>query len=118
MTNDVKIAVSDKFATKSDILSRTCGLRADLQLIQKTRAESKVGVAASSILARSLFDQGFTDEAKEYHMSFSKEAYASVVDAGREFVSRFGHDKLVDVAKLHFKTSEAIRSNSGQPTAD
>ena len=117
-TNDVKIAVSDKFANESYILSRTRGLRADLQLIQETRAERNVGVAAASILARSLFDQWFTDVAKEYHMSFPKGASASVVDAGREFVSQFGHDKLADVAKLHFKTLEAIRLNSGRPTDD
>lgn len=107
--HDVKISVSDKFANEMYILERTRSIQKDFQLIQETKAERNIAVAAASILARSALDKWFIEAGQHYNMSFPKGASQHVIQTGRDFVDKFGFDKLSNIAKLHFKTLEYVR---------
>jgi ribonuclease HIII len=108
--HSIKIAVSDKFANDRYILERTRTIHQNLHLIQKPNAERNLAVASASIIARSLLDKWFIEAAEQYKMRFPKGASLQVIEAGREFVNRFGFDKLREVAKLHFRTLDYLRS--------
>jgi ribonuclease HIII len=65
---------------------------------QRPRAEEDPVVAAASILARTTFP----------FLSLPKGASVPVIEQGKLLVQRFGKEILHKVAKLHFKTKDAI----------
>lgn len=102
-------AVSDQFArTKSLVKASLMKLGRGLELVQRHRAESDAAVAAASILARDAFVRSLQGMSKEFGLTFPKGASAEVLEAGREFVRRWGRDRLSSVAKLHFKTADRL----------
>lgn len=104
----LKIAVVDQFS-KTDrvgpLLDASCQ---SLTLIQRTRAEANLAVAAGSILARY--------ELLKWHQSMKQElgfelplgASPQTVSCGKRFVTVYGADALPTIAKMHFKTIEQI----------
>ncbi len=77
------------------------------KLIQKTKAESNVAVAAASVLARAEFLKRMNEMSSEYFMKFPKGA-TDVISAGQKFVKAHGPNALKNVSKLHFKTTEQV----------
>lgn len=99
-----ELAISDKFADESVILSALKQKGKNVKLIQKTKAEADVAVAAASILARAEFIKRLSKLSKHYEMNLPKGASGKVLGQGREFISKFGENEMQNVAKLHFKT--------------
>ncbi len=75
----------------------------------ETKAENKyLAVACASILARNAFLETWDKMEEKYNFTFEKGAGAKVDACGKEFVNKFGKEKLYQVAKLHFKNTEKI----------
>jgi ribonuclease HIII len=99
-------AISDQFAyDKATVAKALMPLGRSIELIQKHRAEEDLAVAAASILARNEFVQRLGKLEKQYQMVLPKGASAAVDAAAKEFVAKYGADRLAKVAKMHFRTS-------------
>lgn len=76
----------------------------DINLTERTKAESDIAVAAASILARDAFVKGMDKLSSDFDMEIPKGASKRVKDAGRKFLSIHGRGNLDKVCKRHFKT--------------
>lgn len=75
----------------------------------ETKAENKyLAVACASILARNAFLETWDKMEETYQFHFEKGAGSKVDACGKEFVKKFGKEKLYQVAKLHFKNTQKI----------
>lgn len=75
----------------------------------ETKAENKfLSVAAASIIARNAFLQAMDEYESFYGMKLLKGAGTRVDDCAREFIRKYGKDRLKEVAKLHFKNTERL----------
>lgn len=97
----------DKFADDKLVAGRLRGV--DIELHQRTRAEREPVVAAASVLARNLFVEGLRKLSEEFAVDLHKGAGEPTDRSAREFVRLHGREKLVHVAKLHFKNTQKIR---------
>ena len=79
-----------------------------IRLVQRTKAESDLAVAAASILARAEFLQRLDRLSQELNTTLPKGASPAVELAGRMVVKKYGRDRLGTVAKLHFKTTKQV----------
>ena len=102
------LAISDKFADESVILSALKEKGKKIKLIQKTKAEADLAVAAASILARAEFVNRLSKLSSQYELELPKGASTKVVQQGRAFVEKYDKQELQNVAKLHFKTAQEI----------
>jgi ribonuclease HIII len=93
---------------KSSNLSRQIKKNHLVTVLEKTQAESDVAVAAASIIARYHFIETMKNMSRKYGIEFPKGASHGVIEAAREFVARFGKDRMVEVAKTHFVTFEKV----------
>jgi len=100
--------LADQFGDEKFIVQALMEKGKKIQVIQKAGAESDIGVAAASILARAEFVQRLTALSLKYGMNFPKGASPQVIETGREFVKRYGKGKLNEVAKIHFKTTKLV----------
>lgn len=101
-------AISDQFAqTKTTVERALMNLGKSLPLEQMHKAESDIAVAAASILARDEFASRMEKMSEFYGMKFPKGA-VSVVDAGKEFVKKYGKEELSKVCKMHFRTTYTV----------
>ena len=103
---DCDIAVSDQFANKDLLINSLKANGKLIQLIQRPKAEENIAVAAASILARNQFVQRLKEMNKAYKHTFSKGAGPHIIGEGLDFAIKGG--KIMDVAKLHFKTTKKI----------
>ena len=102
-------AISDQFAsTKSTVVKAMMELGKGIELIQRHKAEADIAVAAASILARDEYVKRLASMERLYGLKFPKGASAAVVEAGKEYVKKFGDEKLGQVAKMHFRTSYTV----------
>ncbi|MCB1148648.1 MAG: ribonuclease HIII [Chlamydiia bacterium] len=100
--------IVDQFAYKS-VMERAVGRKnKKLDLIQRTKAEEDLVVAAASILARWAFVQGIDALGKQVGMVLPKGASPAVLAAGKKLYAEQGKEALSRVAKLHFKTTKEI----------
>jgi len=103
------LAVVDKFGDESYLRTVLKEKGRQITVIQQTHAEADIAVAASSILARAKFVQQMEQLSKKVGKTLPKGASdPSIVVIGRELVAEYGKDILVETAKLHFKTTDAI----------
>jgi len=101
-------ALVDQFAKKELLESFVNIPKLKQNLVQKTKGESDLVVAAASILARGAFLEGLEKLEKEYTFKLPKGASKKVIDAGTDFIQTHGQEALKFVGKLHFKTLDAI----------
>ena len=106
-------AISDQFGSKEQVQRALMKKGRKIELVQRHRAEDDLAVAAASILAREAFLRALKDFENEYGQSFPKGASASVQEAATELVKKLGPEILVDTAKCHFKTTDAVLEKSG-----
>ncbi|CAM9097419.1 ribonuclease HIII [Mycoplasma marinum] len=83
------------------------GIKPKLKMVTKGEMEH-VSVAAASIVARAYFLKMMEAQCKKYNMNFPLGTNDRVVNAALEFVNKYGKDKLIEVAKLSFKTTSKI----------
>jgi len=109
--HDVKpdYAVSDQFAKEDVLKSKLQKNSKNIKLIQRTKAEELTSVAAASIVARAEFVLALQKLSFEYGMELPLGAGNNVIEAGKEFVKKFGEKELKKVCKLHFSTADKIR---------
>ncbi len=101
-------AVSDKFGDESYIRDRLMEKGKDIELVQETKAEQHIAVAAASVVARNAFLQKLVSLSTKYAVDLPKGAGKDTVKAGEEFVEKHGMAELGNVAKLHFRTVDKI----------
>src|SRR5438046_2305382 len=99
-------AISDQFASNKETVAQALmSLGRQVELVQRHKAEEDLAVAAASILARDEFVTRLARLEKQFGMKFPKGASAAVDAAAKEFVTRYGAENLVKVAKVHFRTA-------------
>ena len=105
---DCDLAIADQFGDERLILNALQEKGKQIRLVQRTKAESDLAVAAASILARADFLQRLDRLSQELSTTLPKGASAAVELAGRMVVKKYGRDRLGSVAKLHFKTTKQV----------
>ncbi|MBN1154975.1 ribonuclease HIII [candidate division KSB1 bacterium] len=105
---DCHVILSDKFGDESYIADALHEKHIRVQLIQQTRAEKNPAVAAASILARHEFLSQLSNLNHKFQIELPKGAGSGVIQAGKNFINRYGTDALKEVAKLNFKTVYSI----------
>lgn len=104
------VAISDKFSARDHLQAALMEKGSQVKLIQITGAEQDLSVAAASIFARAAFLRSLKKLEEEYEMPFGKGASTIVEQQARDFVERYGAERLGEVAKLHFKTTLKVTS--------
>ena len=105
---DCGYVVVDQFSTsKSRVEDELGELGKQCELIQHHKGESDIAVASASIIARGIFIKEWNKMCDEYQFEFPKGA-SNVIPQGKEFVLIYGQEKLIDVAKIGFKTTKQI----------
>lgn len=95
---------SSKFVVENAIQRK--GLEINLQ--QRHKAESDIVVAAASIIARAEFLKGMEKMNQFFKINFPKGASSIVKKIAKEFIEKYGINRLNEVAKLHFKTTQEL----------
>ena len=100
-------AVVDRFASDKTLLSSLKDLK-KIKLQHRIKAEDDLAVASASIIARYLYLKKMKELSEKYEVELPKGASEKVVKTASEFVDKYGKEKLVEVAKIHFKTFQQI----------
>lgn len=103
-------AISDQFANPRVLQSSLMERGKEIELVQRTKAESDPAVAAASILAREAFVNWIDQKSQELGLTLHKGASKQVVETGRILNNQRGVDSLEQVSKRHFKTFEQVIS--------
>lgn len=83
------------------------GIHFGIEIIQVPKAERDIAVAAASIIARDAFLKAMETLSEKYEIRLPRGSY-QVVEAGKEFVALHGNEALEQVAKLHFRLTDAV----------
>lgn len=106
----VEFVLIDQFSKNKSRVSSVLGeLGRSVEFRQMHKGEEDIAVATASIIARYFFVKSLEDMEKEWDFKFPKGA-TDVINAGKEFVKRFGQDDLNKVAKTNFKTVNQVFS--------
>ncbi|MDC1142777.1 ribonuclease HIII [Planctomycetota bacterium] len=103
-----KSVLVDQFSTRTNDLKKAIAAPAGTILFTRTKAEADLAVASASILARAAFLDGIKKLEADFGADFPTGAGSPVIKAGKTFKRSFGEDKLKQVAKTHFKTSDSL----------
>ncbi len=106
--NKCDYVLSDKFGDESLIKSALMKNGRNVELRQMVRAESDIAVAAASILARATYVRKMAEMEQSYGIKFPKGCAQQVKDAAKDFITKYGRDKLKEVCKTHFKTFNEV----------
>ncbi|QPD05889.1 MAG: Ribonuclease [Candidatus Nitrospira kreftii] len=101
-------AISDQFGDERLILNALQEKGRTIVLEQRTKAESDLAVAAASILARAEFLIRLKRLSGEAGTTLPKGASPAVELAAKMIIKKHGRERLESVAKLHFKTTQAV----------
>ena len=101
-------AIADQFGNEQLILDALQKKERTVTLEQRHMAESDLAVAAASILARAEFLFRLRYLSDEIGTMLPKGASPAVELAGRMIVKKHGEERLGSVAKLHFRTTQAV----------
>jgi ribonuclease HIII len=101
-------AIADQFGDEQLILNVLQEKGRTIVLEQRHKAESDLAVAAASILARAEFLHRLKRLSDGIGTTLPKGASSAVELAGRMIVKKHGAERLGLVAKLHFKTTQAV----------
>lgn len=110
---DCPRAISDQFGSEEQVKRALMKKGRRIELIQRPRAESDIAVAAASVIARELFLRSLKDMEQEFKASFPKGASSGVKEAAKAFVKRHSPEILLQTAKCHFKTTDAVLNELG-----
>jgi len=111
---DCSRALSDQFGDERFILNALLEKGKKIELEQRPKAESDPAVAAASILARAEFLRRLQRLSQEVGTTLPKGASKLVEDAARSLVKRNGQQVLQNVAKWHFRTTQAVLDTLGR----
>lgn len=80
----------------------------DVNVVERTAAERDIAVAAASILSRYQFLEHMEKMNRSWGMNFPLGANRRVITSARKFAEKHGKEKLEEVVKLHFKTTQQL----------
>ncbi len=104
----VSLAICDQFGNENYIKSALMKEGKQIQLIQTTKAERFVGVAAASILARQSFIDWIKRTEEKIGLKIPKGANEKVKEVARLIIEREGKEALDNYVKVHFKTMQEL----------
>jgi ribonuclease HIII len=103
------LAIVDQFGDESLVRNALAKLGCTIAVEQRPHAEDDIAVAAASVIARAEFVRTIQELSTSVGVHLPKGASdPKIVTVGREIVAKYGQSALAKVAKLHFKTTEAI----------
>ncbi|MBQ7450098.1 ribonuclease HIII [bacterium] len=103
------LALSDKFAKDDKVIENALMVKGrQIKMVQKTKGEDDIAVAAASVIARAEFVSRVKSMSLSYKIDFPKGASDKVIQTGKEFIEKYGKQRLNEVAKLHFKTTQNL----------
>ena len=103
------LSVVDQFVAEKSYYRYLADVPAYKPLRFETKAESRyLAVAAASVLARARFLEVWDQMEARWDMKLAKGAGAPADGSARQFVQKYGRDKLGLVAKLHFKNTDKL----------
>ncbi|MFH1546910.1 MAG: ribonuclease HIII [bacterium] len=102
-----KVVIDQFSKKKSRVLDALMENGKKLEIVQKHGGESDVAVAAASIVARAVFVMEMDKLSEKYSVKFPKGA-SDVIEFASDFKSKYGMEKLEEVAKTSFKISSRI----------
>lgn len=105
---DCPTAISDQFSRTGSVKKALMEKGQKVNLIERTKAESDIAVAAASIIARAEFVTRLEKLGKEFSIELPKGASPKVIEIGKKLVAQFGEGVLDKVSKTHFKTKNDI----------
>ncbi|HEV3409959.1 MAG TPA: ribonuclease HIII [Chthoniobacterales bacterium] len=101
-------SLSDQFANPSVIERALLKHGRQIQIDQRTKAESDLAVAAASIIAREAFIQWLERKSKELGVKLGRGVSPAVKETARTIVEKHGPEVLRQVAKVHFRTAYEV----------
>jgi ribonuclease HIII len=107
-------AIADQFGDERLIVNALQEKGRTIVLEQRHKAETDLAVAAASILARAEFLLRLKRLSDETGTTLPKGASPAVELAGRMVVKKHGEERLGLIAKLHFKTTQAVLKGKAQ----
>jgi ribonuclease HIII len=105
---DCPRALSDQFANPALIERALMTKGREIQLDQRTKAESDLAVAAASILARERFIGWLEKTGRRHGVVLPRGVNAQVKQVARDLVAKNSPEILTEVAKTHFKTAAEV----------
>ena len=105
---DCPTAISDQFSRTGSVKKALMEKGKQVELIERTKAESDIAVAAASIIARAEFVTKLDQLGKDFGVELPKGASPKVIEAGKLLVDKHGEEVLEKVSKTHFKTKDDI----------
>ena len=99
---DCSNVIVDKFSNRPINISSNRSKK-KVDILQISKAESYIGVAAASIIARDTFNRWFT-KMKYDLFDFPKGASNNVEQTVKFFIKKYSIDEIKKVSKIHFKT--------------
>ena len=105
---DCPRSLSDQFADARVIEQSLLRHGRKIDVVQRTKAESDVAVAAASILARETFINWLEHRGKELGLRLERGASANVKEIAKKLVETKGSGALREVAKVHFRTAYEV----------
>lgn len=115
---DCPKAICDKFGPEHRIKSALKTRGKKIELIQRTKAESDLAVAAASVMARANFLQNIEHIGKKYDITIPKGCSAKTVEVACDLVKKHGPGILPKIAKCHFKTTDKVLEACGYTRDD
>lgn len=103
-----KNVIIDQFAAENVVIDALKRKKLEVNLTQRHRGEEDLVVAAASIIAREAFVTELDKLGRQWELTLPKGASRMVVQAGVNFLRRYGKEKLSEVAKSHFKTFQDV----------
>ncbi len=103
-------AVADQFATASTLRNALLTRGQRIELTQVPRAEADIAVAAASILARAEFVERLKKLGERAGVTLPKGAGPGVDKVASQIMADQGEHQLAKFAKMHFRTTEKVRS--------
>ncbi len=104
------LALSDKFASDDKVIENALMTKGKtIKMVQRTKGENDIAVAAASILARAEFVSKMKSMSYSYKLDFPKGASDKVVQCANKYCDTYGKERLNEVAKMHFKTVQNLK---------
>ncbi len=110
---DCPIAISDQFGSKESVERALMKQGRGIELIQRHKAEADMAVAAASIIAREGFLTALQKLRGQFDADLPKGASVAVRDVAATLVRRTSPETLLNTAKCHFKTTDAVLATLG-----
>lgn len=114
---DCPRAISDQFGSKEQVQRALMHKGRKIELVQQHRAESDIAVAAASILAREAFVLGIKRLGEQHGVKLPKGASDLVQLAAVELIGKHSPKILLETAKCHFRTTDAVLARVHQTRA-